>query len=75
MAIELLAQIPPEQNHVIRYWQRAGVTAEHAADSQALLHLKAKYCDTKDCLRCRFGPIYLQKRQRQANTGHVFSIS
>ena len=75
MAIELLAQIPPEQNHVIRYWQRAGVTAEHAADSQALLHLKAKYCDPKDCLRCRFGPIYLQKRQRQTNTDHVFTIS
>ena len=66
LAIELLAQLPAEQNHVTRYWERAGVTAQHAADSQALLHLKARYCDPKDCLRCRFGPIYLQKRHRDA---------
>lgn len=61
-ALELLAELPAEQNRVTRYWQKAGVTAQHAADSQALLHLKARYCDAKDCLRCRFGPLYLQRR-------------
>lgn len=61
-ALHLLKSIAPEENHVTRYWQRAGFKAHHAADSQALLHLRSRYCDGKDCLRCRFGPLYLQKR-------------
>ena len=61
-ALHLLKSIAPEENHVTRYWQRAGFKAHHAADSQALLHLRARYCEGKDCLRCRYGPLYLQKR-------------
>lgn len=60
-AFNLLEAIRPEQNHITRHWQQASITAEHAADSQALIHLKQQYCDRKDCLRCRFGAHYLRK--------------
>lgn len=61
-AVNWLEQIRAERNHVVRMWQEVGVTAEHAADSQALLQLKWRYCDRHDCLRCRFGTRYLQQR-------------
>ena len=41
---------------------KAGLTAAHAADSQGLIHLRRKYCDRKDCLRCRFGKEYLRRK-------------
>lgn len=62
-AFALLQAIRPEQNAIIAAWKAAGVTAEHAADTQALLHLKLNYCDRRECLRCRFGNYYLKSSQ------------
>ena len=62
-AINWLEQLRAERNHVVQMWQAVGITAEHAADSQALLQLKWQYCDRHDCLRCRFGTRYLQQRK------------
>ena len=59
-AIEWLESIAPEQNAIVREWKRVDITAQHAADSQALLHLKTRYCDRRDCLRCRLGSFYLR---------------
>lgn len=67
-AFELMEAIRPERNHITRHWQQASITAEHAADSQALIHLKLKYCDRKDCLRCRFGAHYLRNRTQTTKT-------
>ena len=61
----LLEQINAETNHITRSWQAAGLKAENAADSQALIQLKQHYCDKKDCLRCRFGAYYLLDKQRK----------
>lgn len=41
---------------------QGGHQGGNAADSQALICLKKNYCDTKDCLRCRFGAEYLRQR-------------
>ncbi|MBR1889718.1 MAG: DUF2851 family protein [Alloprevotella sp.] len=60
-AVSLLEAIAVERNHITRTWEEVGLTAEHAADSQALIHLKTHYCDRKDCLRCRFGSQYLKR--------------
>lgn len=60
-AFELLEQIRPEHNSIIRSWALSGIVSQHAADSQALIELKTHYCDRKDCLRCRFGASYLKK--------------
>ena len=62
-AVNWLEQLKAERNHVVQMWKEVGVTAEHAADSQALLQLKWQYCDRHDCLRCRFGTRYLQQRK------------
>lgn len=59
-AFSLLEGLPAERNFVTRAWERAGIAAQHAADSQALLFLRQRYCDRKDCLRCRFGMEYLK---------------
>lgn len=54
-ALEFLEKIPAERNAVISKWNELGIKALSAYDSQALLQLKKKYCDEKNCLRCRFG--------------------
>lgn len=59
-AFSLLEAIKPEHNTITRSWARAGITSQHAADSQALIQLRNRYCDRKDCLRCRFGGEYLR---------------
>lgn len=60
-AFALLEQTKAERNHITRSWAAAGVAASNAADSQALIRLRHYYCDTKDCLRCRFGAAYLRR--------------
>lgn len=62
-AFSLLESIKPESNFITRSWAKAGITSQHAADSQALIELRTRYCDRKDCLRCRFGAAYLKKGQ------------
>ena len=54
-AADILEALPPEDNTHIRLWQECGITADNAADSQALIQLHTRYCEQKDCLRCRFG--------------------
>ena len=61
-AFELLESIRAEHNYITRSWEKAGIEAKSAADSQALIQLKLSYCDRRDCLRCRFGAEYLKAK-------------
>ena len=54
-AVAILQQLRPENNRFIRQWKTAGITAAHAADSQALLQLSNEYCSRHDCLHCQIG--------------------
>jgi hypothetical protein len=54
-AIEFLSHLPPEKNEVIRRWEKAGVRAGSALDTQALLQVRSAYCQRKQCLRCMVG--------------------
>lgn len=60
LAFELLEQTRAESNFITRCWRQAGLSVSHAADSQALIQLRRQYCDRKDCLRCRFGALYMR---------------
>lgn len=60
-ALSLWEELKPESNSIIRNWTQAGITPQHAADTQALLHLHTTYCLRHDCLRCRFGAEYIGK--------------
>ncbi len=64
-ALALLDDMRPENNTIVRAWHACGITAETAADSQALVELKRQYCDRRDCLRCRFGYEYLKKGKKR----------
>ncbi len=52
-AVDLLSQIPAEQNSQIHRWRELGMKVENAFDSQALLQLRQQYCNEKKCLHCR----------------------
>lgn len=54
-ALDLLANLPAENNHIIRGWADEKITAQTAKDSQSLLQLKQYYCDQKRCLECKVG--------------------
>jgi len=61
-AFDMLEQLGPENNNIIRMWKQCGLNVDTAGDSQALIQLKREYCDRKDCLRCRFGYEYLKRK-------------
>lgn len=54
-ALNLLAQLPAEDNAVIRQWRQFGINPSTAAESQALLQLSSNYCTGRRCLECRIG--------------------
>lgn len=60
-SLRTMQEIKPEDNHIIRDWKTCGVTAESAADSQALIQLEQNYCTTHNCLRCRFGYEFIRQ--------------
>lgn len=59
-AFRLLEEIPPESNAIINQWMDLGVPIKHAFHSQALIHLKTRYCDEKRCLECAIGNAILK---------------
>ncbi|MBI4649471.1 MAG: DUF2851 family protein [Bacteroidia bacterium] len=54
-AIRFLEEINSEKNAIITKWEQAGIKAQNAFESQALLQLRAKYCNRKNCLNCTIG--------------------
>ena len=59
-AIEWLESIKAEQNAITAKFRKLGVEPMNAAHSQALIHLKTKYCDQKQCLNCKIGQTLLK---------------
>jgi hypothetical protein len=60
-ALILLSELKSEQNHIIRGWQDLGIHSNSAWHSQALIHLKKLYCDSKKCLECSIGVKIMNK--------------
>jgi hypothetical protein len=54
-ALEWLDKLPAEQNSVVTGWARMGIPADSAFETQALIHLKNRYCELKRCLHCHIG--------------------
>jgi hypothetical protein len=54
-AISMLEHILPEDNHIIKSWNKLNIIAENAAESQALIELFNNYCSLKKCLSCSIG--------------------
>ena len=60
-ALDILSMLPAENNSITREWGALGMRASDALRSQALIHLRKEYCDTRKCLYCRFGHLLLRK--------------
>ena len=54
-AMQLLEDIKAETNTISRNFDKMGVTAKNAMESQALIQLKTNYCEPKKCLNCNLG--------------------
>lgn len=51
-SVRLMADIPAEDNRIIRQWRMIGQVVRSAADTQALIHLYQHYCQNEQCLHC-----------------------
>lgn len=54
-ALALLANLPPEKNHIIDRWKSLGASFSSAFDSQGYLSLYKHYCQPRKCLQCGIG--------------------
>ena len=54
-AFTFLENIKAEKNIIITEWNTAGINAESAFYSQALIQLRNEYCKKRKCLDCRIG--------------------
>lgn len=73
-ALNLLRDLPAENNRILRQWGRLGVPARNAGESQALLHLKKEYCDRSRCLDCAVG-CHLLKRTYGPSEGPLLTVN
>jgi hypothetical protein len=67
-ALKLLEDLPPEENKIIEGWKKLGIIPANALHSQALLHLKKKYCDKRKCLQCKIGIKIITARNEEKGT-------
>ena len=54
-SLDLLEALPSEKNQIINKWNSLGVKSVSAFDSQALIHLKTRFCSKHRCLQCAIG--------------------
>lgn len=59
-ALSMFEALPGERNSVISGWTAAGLEAQTAWSTQALMHLKVRYCDKRACLNCRIGNMIIK---------------
>lgn len=62
--LDCMEQLPPENNSIIKEWEKLGIKAENAFQSQALIHLYENYCKPRFCLRCNIGTYLLLQTKR-----------
>lgn len=54
-AIELLDQIPPEKNSIIKNWENYNLEIKTSKQTQALIEQRNSYCVNLHCLHCGIG--------------------
>ena len=62
-AVELLQQLPAEQNKITKEWNELGLKVRNAFDSQALIELHNSFCQKRQCLNCSIGISILKPQQ------------
>lgn len=59
--IEIGMSIKSEKNSIVSLFAKNDIKVTSIVDSQALVHLKKRYCDEKRCLECVIGKWYLKQ--------------
>lgn len=54
-SLALLESLPAEKNKIVSKWKNLGLSSSSAFDSQALIHLKTRFCAKQKCLQCAIG--------------------
>ena len=54
-ALNLMENIKPENNAIIKKWAELGLKPDNAMQTQSLIELKNNYCSPKKCLNCSIG--------------------
>lgn len=54
-AVDLLRQVPPESNAIVKKWRALDSKPTSAADTQGLIELFNEFCQHKNCLNCTVG--------------------
>lgn len=62
-ASNLLEQLKPENNYIIRLWKECGLSAAHAGDSQALIQLKRTTATRRNACSAASGTNISRKRK------------
>lgn len=73
-ANRLLEGLAPEKNSIVTGWRDAGLKANDAARSQAMIHLRREYCDRNRCLDCRFGHHLLRRQCLPGYNARALSV-
>lgn len=60
-AFDILNEIPPENNRIIKKWKHFNIMPKNAAESQAYLEIFNEFCMNKKCLTCSIGKQLLGK--------------
>jgi hypothetical protein len=58
----ILELLPPEKNDILKRWEKCGVKAINAFESQALIHLTTRYCKKRRCLECMIGSRIIKQK-------------
>ncbi|MCR4660181.1 MAG: DUF2851 family protein [Bacteroidales bacterium] len=61
-ALDLLNQLPSEDNRIVRIWSSVGRQSQSALQSQALLELYNQYCHNRRCLACQIGYRFIKSK-------------
>jgi len=59
--IKLIKEISTEKNSIVVAFNRLKPVSKSAIQSQALIQLKANYCDMNKCLQCEIGNVLLTR--------------
>ncbi len=65
--VDRLAEMPAENNRIIRQWKQLNIHPGSALESQGAAELYNEYCRVRRCLECRFGQEVLKTGCQPAN--------
>lgn len=70
-AVDILENLPPEENSIVTDFVEAGLSPESAFASQALIELRTAWCRYHRCLDCLIGSSLIAMGQKMRDPGSL----